>query len=118
MRESTLWMLHLLCGAVILMTLGIHFGVMHIGGIFGIPHNEVLSFASVSGRSEMSFYLVIYLILLAAALYHGLYGLRSIIFEVTAIGAAAQRSFNIILIISGWGFFAYGAYAIIAGFLG
>jgi len=54
----------------------------------------------------------------AAVLYHGLYGLRSIIFEVTAIGAAAQRAFNIIFIISGLGFFAYGAYAIIAGFLG
>jgi len=118
MRESTLWLLHLLCGAVMVVVLGIHFGVMHLGEIFDIPKDEVLTFASVAGRSEMSFYLVVYLTLLAAALYHGLYGLRSIIFEVTAIGTAAQRAFNIVFIISGWGFFAYGAYAIILGFLG
>ena len=118
MRESTLWLLHLLCGAVILVTLGIHFGIMHVGGIFGISHDEVLTFASVAGRSKMPFYLVVYLVLLAAALYHGLYGLRSIIFEITAIGPTVKRLFNVLFIIGGWGFFAYGAYAIITGFLG
>ena len=118
MRESTLWLLHLFCGAVLVVVLGIHYGVMHLGGLFGIPRDQVLTFASVSARSEMPFYLVVYLILLAAGLYHGLYGLRSIILEVSAIGTACQRVLNVLLIISGWGFFAYGAYAIIAGFLG
>ena len=118
MRESTLWLLHLLCGAVMVVTLGIHFGVMHVGRIFGIPHDEVLTFASVAGRSKMPFYLVVYLVLLAAALYHGLYGLRSIIFEITAVGPTIKRLCNVLFIIGGWGFFTYGAYAIIKGFLG
>ncbi|HUU27219.1 MAG TPA: hypothetical protein VM123_05365 [archaeon] len=118
MRESTLWMLHLLAGAVMLVVLGIHFGVMHIGEVFGIPRVEVLTFPSVQARSEMAFFLVVYLILLIAALYHSLYGLRAIIFELPIIGPTVKRALNILLIFSGWGFFFYGAYVIIAGFAG
>ncbi|MBN2290618.1 MAG: hypothetical protein JXQ83_14885 [Candidatus Glassbacteria bacterium] len=118
MRESTLWLLHLLCGAVLVIVLGTHFGVMHVGGLLGIPHDEVLTFASVSVRSQMPFYLAVYMLLLAAGLYHGLYGLRSIVLEVAALGTAGQKVLNVLLIIGGWGFFAFGAYVIIAGFLG
>ena len=117
MRESTLWMLHLLAGAVMLVVLGIHFGVMHVGGLFGIPKEEVLTFASVDARSGMAFYLVVYLILLAAGLYHGLYGFRSIIFEMSFIGSGVRKAINFILVLGGWSFFFYGAYAIIAGFV-
>ena len=102
MRESTLWFLHLFCGAVLLVVLGMHFGIMHMGGLFGVPKDEVLTFASVAGRSEMPFYLAVYLILLAAGLYHGLYGLRSIVLEYTALGSSAVKAVNIIFIISGW----------------
>lgn len=117
MRESTLWMLHLLAGAVMLVVLGIHFGVMHTGELFGIPSEEILTFASVDARSGMSFYLVVYLILLAAALYHGLYGFRSIVFEISFIGPGVRKAISFILVLGGWGFFFYGAYAIIAGFV-
>jgi succinate dehydrogenase hydrophobic anchor subunit len=117
MRESTLWILHLTAGAVMLVVLGIHFGVMHAGGLFGISRAEALSFASVHFRSGSAFYLAVYLVLLAAALYHGLYGLRSIIFELSFIGPALHRTVNLLLVLSGWGFFFYGAWAIITGFL-
>jgi len=117
MRESTLWMLHLLAGAVMLVVLGIHFGVMHVGGLFGIPKEGVLTFASVNARSGMAFYLVVYLILLAAGLYHGLYGFRSIIFEMSFIRSGVRKAISFILVLGGWGFFFYGAYAIIAGFV-
>lgn len=117
MRESTLWMLHLLAGAVMLTVLGIHFGVMHTGELFGIPRNEVLTFASVHARSGMTFYLVVYLILLAAALYHALYGLRSIIFELSLI-RRARKAINFLLVLGGWCFFFYGAYVIISGYAG
>jgi len=118
MRESTLWLFHLLAGAVMLVVLGVHFGVMHVGELFGIPRSEVLTFASVSGRSGMSFYLVVYLVLLAAALYHGLYGFRSIVFELSFVGPGARKTINVLLVLGGWVFFFYGAYAIIAGFVG
>ena len=118
MRESTLWMLHLLAGAVMLAVLGIHFGVMHAGELFGIPGTEVLTFASVDARSGMVFYLVVYLILLAAALYHSLYGLRSIVFEMSFIRTGARKAINFLLVLGGWCFFFYGAYVIISGYAG
>ena len=118
MRESTLWLFHLLAGAVLLTVLGVHYGVMHLSNLFGIDHATVLSFSSVSGRSSRLFYLAVYLVLLPAALYHGLYGLRSLIFELSFIGPVLRRWISRILILSGSGFLIYGAYAIIAGFLG
>ena len=118
MRESRLWILHLVAGAVMLVVLGIHFGVMHTSELFGINRVEVLTFPSVQARSGMAFFLVVYLILLAAALYHSLYGLRSLIFELSIIGPTIRKTINIILTISGWGFFFWGSYVIIAGFVG
>ena len=118
MRESTLWLFHLLAGAVLLTVLGIHYGVMHLSTLFGIDHATVLSFSSVSGRSGMLFYLAVYLVLLPAGLYHGLYGLRSLIFELSFIGPVLRQWISRILVLSGFGFFIFGAYTIITGFLG
>lgn len=118
MRESTLWLMHLAAGAVMLFVLGIHFGVMHLGGLLGYAPGEVLTFTSVSERSGQMFYVVVYMLLLVAALYHGLYGLRSIVFELSIIGPGLRKTISIVLILAGWGFFFYGARAIFAGFLG
>jgi succinate dehydrogenase hydrophobic anchor subunit len=118
LKESTQWYLFLLAGLVLLAVLGIHYGVMHLGGLFGYPRSEVLSFGSVHERSGQVFFLVVYLILLVAALYHGLYGLRAIIFELSATPVWLRRTINVVLIVAGWGFFFFGSWAIIAGFLG
>ncbi len=117
MRESTLWLLHLTAGAAMLFLLGVHYGVMHLGGLFGIPREQVLTFASVQGRTGQPFYLVVYLLLLTAALYHGIYGLRSMLAEYEGIGPGARKAINFLLQFSGWVFFCYGAYTIIAGFM-
>ncbi len=117
MRESTLWMLHLAAGAVLLVVLGIHYGVMHLGELFDIPRATVLSFPSVQTRSHNPFYLLVYISLLVAALYHGLYGLRSLICELSIIRQAARKVISILIVLSGCGFFCYAAYAIIAGFV-
>ena len=116
-KESTQWFLFLLAGLAMAVVLGIHYGVMHIGGLFGIPRSEVLTFASVNARSGQAFYLTVYLILLPAALYHGLYGLRAILFEISALPQWLRKTITVILILAGWGFFFYGSWAIITGFL-
>lgn len=116
-KESTLWFLFLLAGLVMAVVLGIHYGVMHLGGLFGVPRSEVLTFASVQARSGQVFYLAVYLTLLAAALYHGLYGLRAILIEIPALPRWLMTAINVILIIAGWSFFFYGSWAIITGFL-
>jgi succinate dehydrogenase hydrophobic anchor subunit len=117
MRESTFWMLHLAAGAVMLVVLGIHYGVMHLGELFDISRATVLSFPSVQIRSHSPFFLVVYFCLLVAALYHGLYGLRSLICELSIIGERARKAISILIVLTGCGFFCYGAYAIIAGFV-
>jgi len=116
-RESTLWYLFLLAGLVLLAVLGIHYGVMHLGGLFGVPRAEVLSFASVSARSGKVFYMVVYLILLAAALYHGLYGLRAVVYELSSLPWGLRRTVGRLLAVAGVAFFIYGSWAIISGFM-
>jgi succinate dehydrogenase hydrophobic anchor subunit len=118
MRESTLWLMHLAAGGVMLAVLGIHFGVMHLGGLLGYAPGEALTFTSVEARSGQLFYVVVYLVLLGVALYHGLYGLRSILFELSAIGHKLRRSINLLLVVAGWGFFFYGSWVILTGYLG
>lgn len=115
--ESTKWYLFLLAGLVLLIVLGVHYGVMHLGGLFGIPRSEVLTFSSVSARSGQVFYMTVYLILLAAALYHGLYGLRAVVYEISALPWGLRRAVGRVLAVAGFGFFIYGSWAIITGFL-
>ena len=121
MRESTLWFFHFIAGAVILFLLGIHMGVMHWDyilvqlGMMG--DKEVLSYASVVQRSEMVFHLVVYIMLLGLALYHGLYGFRSIVLELSFV-KTIHRPVSIVITIGGFLLFIFGAYAIIIGFTG
>ena len=117
LRESTKWYLFLLAGLVLLITLGIHYGVMHLGGLFGAPRSETLTFASVSARSGRIFYMTVYLILLAAALYHGLYGLRAVVYEISALPWGVRQAAGKAIAAAGFVFFIYGSWAIITGFL-
>lgn len=118
MRESRLWMLHLICGGVMVIVLGIHYAVMHTSELLGMSRSEVLSFESVHTRAGSPFFVTVYLILLAAALYHGLYGLRSIIYEINGLGEGARKGLSVLIIICGWAFFALGAWAILTGLIG
>ena len=119
LKESTQWLLFLLAGLVMLAVLGVHYGVMHLSGLtVGETHAQVLSFKSVHARSGQVFYLVVYLTLLVAALYHGLYGLRAIVFEISAIPEGLRKAIGLLLVVAGWGFFFFGSWAIIKGFLG
>jgi len=112
-RESKLWSLHLLAGLCIVFLIGVHFGVMHLDEIFGFA--DVLSYQSVLSRGKTGFYLVVYSLLLGSAIYHGLYGLRNIIFEL-GFGRSLEKAVSIILLFGGIVSFIYGEYAIIVAF--
>lgn len=119
MRESTKWFLHIISGAIIIVVLGIHFCIMHFDDLLwylGIGFKDTLSFAAVSYRSKMLFHLIVYLILLGTALYHGFYGLRSILFELS-LGTRLEKIVSIGITIIGVLLFIYGAQAIIIGYL-
>jgi succinate dehydrogenase / fumarate reductase membrane anchor subunit len=114
-RESTLWTWHLLTGAVILVLLGLHMFIMHLSGLGGAEGQDVLSYSSVMERSRDVAFVVIYVLLLGAALYHGLYGFRKIVFELT-LPEGVERAITVLVIFVGLALFVIGSYATITAY--
>jgi succinate dehydrogenase / fumarate reductase membrane anchor subunit len=118
MRESKLWSWHILTGVIILVLLGLHMGIMHLGAIMGaagIGSGEPTKSAEVFHRSQQAFYMVTYILLLGSALFHGLYGLRSMLFELS-LSKAVQKAIGGLCAVVGFALFLYGSYAAIAVF--
>jgi succinate dehydrogenase / fumarate reductase membrane anchor subunit len=113
MKESTLWLLFLLAGILILVTLSIHMGVMHLDSLLGI--RDVLSYESTVERGRDIFFAVVYTVLLGAALYHGLYGLRTILGELT-LPRGLEKIISWAFLLFGLVVFVYGFWAIKAAY--
>lgn len=116
MRETKYWTWHMTAGVVILFLLGLHMLIMHIGGITHLfaPHaGEAISKENSLYRDGRLFFTVSYVLLLGVALYHGLYGLRTILFELT-LKPAAEKAINFILVVLGLGLFGLGTWAAVA----
>jgi succinate dehydrogenase hydrophobic anchor subunit len=116
MRETAYWIWFLIAGLVIFVLGGLHMAVVHLSGIVGIFNPagaEAVAWENVAFRSHSAFFMTAYILLLAAVLYHGFYGLRTIVFEL-GIGKACQRSLTVALWIVGVVLFIVGAYAAIA----
>jgi succinate dehydrogenase/fumarate reductase cytochrome b subunit len=116
MRETKYWTWHMAAGVVIFFLLGLHMTVMHLGGIthFFAPYaGEAVSKANSLFRDGSFFFTVTYIILLGVALYHGLYGLRTILFELT-LKPAIEKAISVVLLVVGLGLFGLGTWAAIA----
>lgn len=110
MRETRLWSLHLLVIPIIAILLGLHFAVMHYAPVFyGISVEEARSFEVMIERGRSVAQFVLYILLLAAALYHGLYGMRGILRELPLTEALA-KVVDVSIISLGLFIFAFGAY--------
>lgn len=110
MRETRLWSLHLLVIPIIVVLLGLHFAVMHYAPVFyGISVEEARSFEVMIERGRSVAQFVLYILLLAAALYHGLYGLRGILRELPLTSVLA-KAVDVSIISLGLFIFAFGAY--------
>lgn len=110
MRESKLWSLHILVIPIIAVLLGMHFAVMHYAPVFyGISVEKAREFSSMIERGRSVAQLVIYILLLAAGLYHGLYGLRGIIRELPLTPALA-KAVDVSILLLGLAMFALGTY--------
>jgi succinate dehydrogenase hydrophobic anchor subunit len=119
MREQRLWTWHMAAGVVILVFLGLHMTVMHLESIIRIfnPAEGRLpvDWANVVERSKSAFFMVTYIVLLGAALYHGLFGLRQIVEELNP-AAAVRKVVAAVLTIGGLVLFAFGSYTAWASF--
>ncbi len=116
MKESTSWYLFIFAGLVIFVLLGIHMVIMHLDGILlalGIGYENVLKFNSVFARGKQTFFVVLYILLLGFALFHGFYGLRTILFELN-LKRGIKKAVTAILVLAGLALFAYGTYAAVA----
>jgi succinate dehydrogenase hydrophobic anchor subunit len=83
MRETRLWSLHILVIPVIAVLLGMHFAVQHYAPVFyGVSVEEARSFETMIARGKDVAQFIVYMLLLAAGLYHGLYGARGILREL------------------------------------
>jgi succinate dehydrogenase hydrophobic anchor subunit len=117
-RDQRLWTWHLAAGLVILVFLGLHMVVMHleaIVGIFNPAGGHPVAWANVVARAKSVFFLASYVLLLGAALFHGLYGLRNILFELNP-AAAVKRALGVVLLVGGLGLFGLGTWAAWASF--
>jgi succinate dehydrogenase / fumarate reductase membrane anchor subunit len=106
-------------GVVILVFLGLHMTVMHLESVIRVfnPAEGKLpvDWANVVERSKSAFFMMTYIILLGAALYHGLYGLRHIIEELNP-AAAIKRAVATVLTVGGLLLFAFGTFSAWASF--
>ena len=118
MRESKLWFWHILSAVVILVLLCVHMGIMHLGeilGAIGIGSGHAIASEAVFHRSTQSIFMVTYILLLGAALFHGLYGLRSMLFELS-LSKASEKAVGVLCAVAGAGLFIYGSYAAVRVF--
>ncbi len=115
MRETPYWTWFIIAALVIFVFAGLHMLVMHLSvfGIFNPAGGAATDWSNVIFRSQNQFLAFTYILLLAAALYHGLYGLRTIVFELGP-SKTFQNSFTVFLWIIGLILFGIGSYSDIA----
>jgi len=117
MRETRFWTWHMLAGVVILVLLGFHMVSMHMGGLTGIcvadRSHDAVDPGNSRARDANPAFMWIYIPLLGLALYHGLYGLRTILFELS-LKPALETAISALLLLVGLGLFGLGTWAAIA----
>jgi succinate dehydrogenase hydrophobic anchor subunit len=115
MRESKLWFWHIVSALVILVLLSLHMGIMHLSTILnflGIGSGDPLNSTEVFRRSQHLFFAATYIVLLGAALYHGLYGFRTILLELSP-SKTLQKLIGRACAVVGFALFVYGSYVAI-----
>lgn len=107
------WALNIASALVLLVLLGAHMGLMHLPGVLGHINpdwSEPLAWAQVSGRGSSIAATGGYVLLLGLALFHGLYGLHTMLTEFFD-GERAARRIAVGCWITGIALFAIGATA-------
>jgi len=114
MKESTLWFLHIVGALVLVIAIAIH---LHNFSTLLVPlgapgYERALSWQFVSSRAREIFYTITYTALLGAATYHGMYGVRSMVYELS-LTKTLERLVSVVCFLAGAGLFAFGAYVAI-----
>ncbi len=117
MRETKYWTWFMAAGLLILALLGLHMVVMHLGSLTHLfaahPDQPSVAQANSQARDASLFFTLSYVVLLGAGLFHGLYGLRVVVFELS-LKPAAEKALSALLLVVGLGLFGLGTYAAFA----
>lgn len=109
MKETRLKILQYITGIGLFFFAGAHLLVSHLSS------GEPTTWESVSERAASSGWLTLYIFLLIFGLYHGLYGLRTIILELS-LPSSAVKVLDRALLAVGAAIFGYTAYVAINAF--
>jgi succinate dehydrogenase hydrophobic anchor subunit len=118
MRDQALWTWHLGAGILIAVLLGTHMAIMHLNlivNLFNPAGGHPIEWANVVARAKSAGFMIFYILLLGAGLFHGLYGLRNILLELNP-SRGTRQFITALVLIGGLGLFAYGTWAAIVSF--
>lgn len=90
------WLINALCGVLLLVLLGVHMISMHLDDVLAklvSGDGQALEWASVRRRGQSLFVTVTYVVFLGTALFHGLYGLHTMLTEFCSGRRAARWIF-------------------------
>lgn len=104
------WLMQRVTAVLVAVALGTHTWVLH----FAIP-GEKITFERVAERLHSPFFMTLDLLLLAAAIYHSLNGVRAVILDF-GLGSRGQVVLLWVLWILGLIAFVYGANALLPFF--
>jgi succinate dehydrogenase / fumarate reductase membrane anchor subunit len=116
MKESTLQLINYIMILALLVTLALHLAMQAFLGVTG--YADALSFQTALARYRDALSVSILTILLIAATYHGLFGLRNILLEWRPgrrwHGAVTGITLSFAVVMLGWGMrtivFAFGGF--------
>jgi len=112
-RETKYWTWFLIAGGAVFVLLGLHMIVMHLDSFFGwfnASGSQPTDWENVQLRAKVAASALFYVLLLGFALYHGLYGLRTILFELN-LGVKGQNVVNALAWVVGVVLFVFGSWA-------
>lgn len=112
-NKTKYWTWHMAAGVVLFFLLGLHMLIMHLGGSLHLfaPHaGEAVSKSNSMFRDSKICFTISYVVLLAIGLYHGLYGLRTILFEL-CLKPAIEKAITVLLVLVGVGLLVIGTWA-------
>ncbi len=116
MRERRFYYWFMWAAVVLLVAATFHMFLMHMFKtleFLGVQVGEPLEWQEVVRRAKDGAYLTLLFFLLTAALYHGTYGLRSVLIELTS-SKKAQRIITWALAVIGLAAYLWGLYFLFA----
>jgi len=121
MKDSIRWIIHITCGGILIVLLGLHMGAMHLPDIFKFFYpfpegSDPVEWSAVISRAKDVTTYALYMIFLPVALYHGLYGLWNVIAEALS-SRKLDKIVGWVIVLAGIALYIYGAYTTTVSFI-